>query len=151
MKPVKQPYAGRLERVLANLIDTIIMLVPTFLLATIMAGNNGLAMLAVFLINGFYYTHFTASAWQATPGQRLLSVYVIRRDGRLITQREALVRFLAFILPTLPLYTSLIPEQIAQVMALWLIVVWFAPILFTEERIGMHDRICDMRVMAGKL
>ncbi len=145
-----QAYAGRLERFLAYLIDAIILLVPSMLLVGLMGAVSSVT-LASFLINLVYYTYFTASHWQATPGKRLLGIYVARADRQPLSQRDALERFLAFILPTLPLYTSLLAENTAPMIVVWLSVVWFSPILFTVERMGLHDRLCNTRVMMGKV
>lgn len=143
-------YAGRLERLLANLLDSIILVVPAGLAAGLLQGSN-LAIAATFFCSLSYYTYFTASAWQATPGKRLLGIYVIRTDGQRFTKRDALERFLAYIIPSLPLYTSVVSEQIAPVICFWLSLFWYAPILFTDERVGYHDRLCSTRVFLGKV
>lgn len=149
MKPRAPIYAGRGERLFAYLIDTLILLIPGTLIVALFPGN-GLAILASFLYTLTYYVYFTASSWQATPGKRLLGVYVIRVDGRRLGNREALERFLAYCLPSLPLYTSFIPGDAVPMLVIWLSLFWFAPILFTDERIGYHDRLCKTRVVVGK-
>lgn len=143
-------YAGRLERLLAYLIDTIILVVPAMYFASILRGDPVVTPLC-FLASLGYYTYFTASRWQATPGKRLLGIYVIRTDHRALTYRDGVERFLAFILPSLPMYTSFIPAEMAPGMSLALSIVWFASIVYTEERVGMHDRLCHTRVLIGKV
>lgn len=150
MKPRSIIYAGRLERLFAYLIDSIFLLFPAAAMMNLLNGN-GLAVLSSFLCSLAYYTHFTASAWQATPGKRLLGIYVIRTDRRKLTRRDALERFLAFIIPGLPIYTSFIPDQVATIMVFWLSLFWFLPVLFTDERIGYHDRLCRTRVVVGRI
>jgi uncharacterized RDD family membrane protein YckC len=150
MKPRLPIYAGRLERLFANLIDTIILVIPGGLLSAAL-GPDGLGMLAMFAISVAYYTYFTASSWQATPGKRLLGIYVMRTDHRMLGPRDALERFLAYTIPSLPIYTSLISPQIAPLLVFWLSLFWFAPILFTPERMGMHDRLCRTRVLVGRV
>ncbi|MBX9726879.1 MAG: RDD family protein [Rickettsiales bacterium] len=108
-------------------------------------------MVGVLLVSLGYYTYFTASRWQATPGKRLLSIYVVRTDNRALTPRDALERFLGFILPSLPIYSSIMLQQQAAMLVFWLTLFWFAPILFTPERIGFHDRLCRTRVVVGKV
>ncbi len=142
-------YAGRAERFLAYLIDAILLLVPVILIVDVM-GMAHVVILMSFLISLTYYTYFTASRWQATPGKRLLGLHVAHADGRAMGVRDALERYLAFVLPSLPLNASFIPENIAQSLVLGLSVLWFSPILFTEERIGLHDRLCGTRVLAGR-
>ena len=143
-------YAGRLERLFAYLIDTLILIVPGMLLVALFKGN-GLATLAAFLVSLSYYTYFMASRWQATPGKRLMNIYIIRSDNRMLTPRDALERFLAFFMPSLPIYTSLIPENVTPIIVFWLSMFWFSPILYTVERMGMHDRLCNTRVLVGRV
>lgn len=148
---VRQPtYAGRPERLLANLLDTIILLIPSAFVVGILKGSD-ISVVGVFACNLAYYTYFTAGAWQATPGKRLLGIYVARTDHRALTSRDALERYLAFVMPVLPLYVSFLPQNILFSIVFWLSLFWFTPILFTPERIGYHDRLCKTRVLAGKV
>ena len=155
-KPIT--YAGRLERIFANLIDTLIMLLPNGILAGLMSGVeaqgepviNPASLLVVFLCNTFYYTAFTAGSWQATPGQRLMGIYVIRTNGARLQQRHALERYLAYVIPSLPFYASFLPEEIAQLAVMVLSILWFAPILFNPNRAGMHDKLTHTRVVVGR-
>ena len=150
MKQLHTIYAGRLERLFANLIDTIILVIPGGLAAALL-GDEGITTIATFLISLGYYTHFTSSNWQATPGKRLLGLYVVRLDHRALTPRDAVERFLAYSIPSLPLYASFISDQAVPMLVFWLSMVWFLPILFTSERIGTHDRLCGTRVLIGKV
>lgn len=142
-------YAGRLERLFANLLDTIFLLLPNGLIVSIL-GNHGYSTAITFLVVMGYYMYFTASSWQATPGKRLLGIYVIRTDGRLLNLRDTLERFLAYSIPSLPIYSSLLSEDLMSALVMGLSLFWFAPILFTEERIGYHDQLCHTRVVVGK-
>jgi len=65
--------------------------------------------------------------------------------------RDAAMRYLAFIMPLLPLYTSLLPDRSAISVSVWLCLMWFLPILVRQDRRGMHDQICNMRMMSGKV
>lgn len=150
MSPKRLTYAGRVERLFASVIDRTLLLMPGAVLANIWGAESGIAMFLYFFVNLAYYTGFTAGAWQATPGQRLLSMYVIHADGAPLTQRDALERFLAFVLPSLPLYSSMVSENLAPMITVWLSIFWFSPILYTPERVGVHDRICNTRVVTGR-
>ena len=150
MKHTLPIYAGRAERFFAYLIDALILLVPGTLVVALLDSAD-VAVVGVFLVSLSYYTYFTASRWQATPGKRMLSIYVARVDHQPLTPRDALERFLAFILPSLPIYSSIMPQQQAAMVVFWLTVTWFAPILFPPERIGLHDRMCRTRVLVGKV
>lgn len=152
-------YAGRGERFLAYLLDMLFILVPVRLAAElfISTGTNGEPIVApvffvvMFLINAAYYTYFTASRWQATPGKRLLGMYVIRTDHQRLGLSNALERFLAFTLPFMPVYVSFIPSDVAKMLAMMLVIYWFLPILYTPQRVGVHDRLCRTRVLIGRV
>lgn len=148
MRPLT--YAGRWDRLFANLIDSAILLLPAVFMAALLR-HEGLATLATFLLSLAYSTHFNASNWQATPGKRLMNMYVIRTDRRRLSQRDALERFLAYSLPSLPLYASFIPENIAPLLVFWLSIFWFFPIILTPERTGKHDQLCNTRVIIGRV
>lgn len=156
---VSSIYAGRIERFFANLIDTAILIVLAGFAATffISTGADGKAVMApislliIFLVNTAYYTAFESSSWQATPGKRIMNMYVRKVDGRKLNQRDALERFLAYALPGLPMYASFLPESVAPMLVIWLSVFWFAPILTHPQRAAMHDKICHTRVVVGRV
>jgi len=159
MSQNKLAYGGRLERLFANLLDTLILLLPNGMIISLMSQVDGAgtpvlnpaSLLVLFLCNTAYYTAFTSSGWQGTPGKRMLGIYVIRTDGHRLTQRDALERYLAFILPSLPLYASFISPNLSQFLVVVLSLIWFAPILYTPNRTGIHDQICGTRVVCGRL
>ncbi|MFM9889111.1 MAG: RDD family protein [Rickettsiales bacterium] len=142
-------YAGRLERLFANLLDTLFLMAPNLLLVKFF-GDGGVSLVAGFLCYAAYYTFFTASDWQATPGKRLLNIFVIMRNGRKPDMTESFERFIVYLLPTLPLYTSVLSPWMAQTLFVWMSIFWFAPILTTPERRGIHDTLVGTRVMAGR-
>ena len=152
-------YAGRLERFLAYLLDALLIVIPVRLSVTMFlqvdpAGQSTVDPVffpVMFLINLAYYAYFTASRWQATPGKRLLGIYVIRTDNQRLTALDATERFLAFTLPYLPLYVSFLSPAWGKTLTMFLVIYWFAPILYTQERIGIHDRLCRTRVLIGRV
>ena len=151
-------YAGRLERLFANLIDTLILFVPATVVAVLTSSADAagelqpspVGMVVVFLVHMTYYTAFTAGRWQGTPGKRLLNMYVIHTDHSRMTQRDALERFLAYVLPSLPMYSSFLPQNIAPMIVIWLSLFWFVPILTHPQRMGFHDKLCRTLVVSGK-
>ena len=150
MKQSSFTYARWFERLFANLIDTLILLVPSGVLVSAFGDAKGPLLVALFTLNIGYGVGFLSSNWQATPGKRLLGIYVIHADHSGLTARDALERYLAYLLPSLPLYTSFFSESTAAMMTVWLSFFWFLPILTTPERTGLHDKICRTRVVVGK-
>ena len=147
----KVPFllAGRLERLFAYLIDTLLLVLPSGLVVSLV-GTGGEGMLAGFMCNLAYFTGFISSPWQATPGQRLLAIQVVHRDGSKLDRLDALERFLAYTIPMLPMYASFLDPKIAPAITVWLTCVWFLPILIRADRAGMHDMLCGTRVIVGK-
>ncbi len=141
--------AGRPERFLALLVDNIILLVPAALINKLLGGGQA-AIMANFLCNLAYFAAFTGGPWQATPGQHILSIRVVHTNGRPLHLRDAIMRYLAYVIPVLPLYTSLLNDHAAMTLSIWLCFAWFAPILLREDRAGMHDQLCNMQVVAGR-
>ena len=159
MKQAIPIYANWPERLLAYLLDQLIVVLPIVLLAQpfIRESASGeiiidpAAYMVIFVVNLAYHSYCVASRWQATLGMRILSMHVARIDGRPLKMRDAIERFLAFFLPQLPSYASFIPKEHASILVVFLTIYWFSPILFRVDRMGMHDRLCGTRVLAGKV
>lgn len=157
MKSTHPIYASWPERLLAYLIDVLIVAlliaVPTQPFVhpgetawTVMVDPPAYAI--IFLVNLLYQSYFIASQSQATLGMRMLSLYVIRIDGRRLKARDSIERFLAFFMPTLAGYTSFIPDPHATMVVFWLKLIWFTPILFRPDCAGLHDRLSSTMVLA---
>ncbi len=143
-------YAPRLDRFLAYIIDSAIMLVIAGLIIKIGGAHSLFAMLGALASQLAYVIVSTASSWQATLGQRAMGVYVARLDGKPLSERDALERFLAYVLPTLPINLSIASIEVLTMASFWLIAAWFSPILWREDRRGVHDVLCDTVVLTGK-
>lgn len=143
------PFAGFGQRLIAVLLDALILMPFTLMLH----NTFGLFIESVMalIITGSYYTISMGSSWQATPGKRIMEVHVVRAsDGGKLSHREALARYLAYLIPSLPIYTSL-DTGITEMLVIWLSAAWFVPILITEQKTGVHDMLCHTRVVKGRL
>lgn len=92
-------YAGFWRRLAAHIIDGIICWVVLFLFGWIVSGlsltsTSPLSLWLPETIGVVYSSFFLASKWQATPGKRLLSVYVgaLENGGR-ISAGKAIFRY----------------------------------------------------------
>ena len=143
-------YGNAGQRFLAIVLDTLILLPISGLLATLTHGFIGLAMsLALHMA---YYIGFLHGPWRATPGKRVMKLYVVSTQSLgAISKELAALRFIAYHIPTLPIYASFLEGRVAEVAMLALCVIWFVPILMTEENTGVHDMLCRTRVMKGQL
>jgi uncharacterized RDD family membrane protein YckC len=149
MTAQRASFASAAERIFANLLDGFALLIVSGLLGLILKAP-ALALLVSFAVSVLYYVYFTASSWQASPAQRLLGILVVRTDGRMLRERDALERFLAFILPSLPIYANILSDSMKTLLFMGLTAYWFIPILWTPERTGFHDRLCQTRVIRGR-
>lgn len=136
-------------RFFASILDNFILIAVTapFLL---MFSGNPLALIISFAVSISYHSWFHASAEQATPGERIFKLYVITNSGDRLSMRRSFERTLGFFLPFLPQYAS-VPDDTAASMILFLVFCWFAPILLTRNATGLHDILCDTRVVAGRV
>jgi uncharacterized RDD family membrane protein YckC len=82
------------------------------------------------LITWLYHAYFESSSWQATPGKRVLSLYVTDLSGQPISFLHATGRHFSKII------TGLIPLGLGYIMA-----------GFTERRQALHDMIAGTLVL----
>jgi len=144
-------YAGFWIRVLAFVLDTLILTVIGMLLLVIavvfvattqylsgaaapdFSSLDGFSRFAPSIIDLIYYVYFPASRWQATPGKRICRIYIIRVDGGRVTAWLALGRLLAYLVSALPLFLG------------YFMIGW------TKQKTALHDLICGTRVVYGRL
>jgi uncharacterized RDD family membrane protein YckC len=79
------------------------------------------------IVISFYYIPFEASAWQGTPGKRLMKIKVTDLEGQQISFKKSAVRFFSKILS-------------AQLL------IGYIMILITDKKQGLHDLIAETLV-----
>ena len=143
---LRPAYAGFWLRALAFVIDNLIMgFVFTILIASDPAAFlvnpdltavplkmvppfTPLGFLVIYLMMWLYFTAFEASAWQATPGKRILKIYVTDADGRALTVSRAAIR------------------NVARMIS-GLVLVGYFIAGFTEKKQALHDIIAGCLVV----
>ena len=132
-------FAGFWIRVGAILIDSVALWIVSFVIgivAGLVIGDEATAAtiggLISLVIGMIYFTLFTASEWQATPGKRLLGIHVIMDAGGPITALRAFGRYWAYLVSTIVL------------------LIGYIMVAFTEEKTALHDLICRTRVVYGR-
>jgi len=197
-------YATFWQRLTAFMLDIFIIVVPvTFLmmltlplffdLAAVQAATNKeFEAIYQFVKNGVYVflagyaaisfalALFTISRWQATPGKRIVNIYIARKTGEPVSFGDAFGRFFS-----LPLFILMIEifkrretyiamEELKQsgkistdltylqnhlngpatqatgIVVFAVIILWFIKIFFSRERMAMHDNLFNTRVFQGK-
>ncbi len=111
--PPRPAFAGFWLRAAACVIDTILiaaiflvgasffpstfekLMPPTPPSLTAMPQPAPLVIAILISLGCLYYTLFEASSWQATPGKRILRLYVTDLNGQRITFQRALLRNIA--------------------------------------------------------
>jgi uncharacterized RDD family membrane protein YckC len=145
--PTRQVYAGFWLRAVAFLIDTII-LSFTFAMASSLSPSpliifpdpNAQLWMAIpqltvagflflFLMMWMYYAAFEASAWQATPGKRVMKLYVTDLSGHPVTFGRASMRYFG--------------RKISELTFL----VGYILAGFTERKQALHDLIAGCLVL----
>jgi uncharacterized RDD family membrane protein YckC len=150
-----QAYAGFWIRVLAWLVDAIILgvvgsivqltvvgslvsipqpqpgTVPDITTLGPMLGRLGLASLVSFTINACYEAFFVAYL-SATPGKLVAGLKVVRPDGSRVGLGRAFGRYFA------------------KMLSLVILCIGYIMIGFDAEKRGLHDMICDTRVIKSR-
>lgn len=178
------------RRILAYMIDNLLLIIISLLIFIGVLGEvplHGLKLvsqedssgvsLTYFLslynlfplgLNILYFTLFTALKWQATPGQRIMNIYVIRLIGNKTSKLDimaALERYTSQLLfPIVIQFLALLKNYLlfdsasilgALVLILILVcnafmVYWYAVALVRKENETMHDSIFQQRVVLGR-
>lgn len=150
-------YAGFWLRMVAHLIDHIVLAVPMGILFVFLILGTGISAALqglhpgespeeVIAAIGFgviffgagvlvvalwlYYALFESSAWQATPGKKVLGLFVTDLNGNRISFAQASGRFFA------KMISGLIPLAIGYIMA-----------GFTAKKQALHDIIAGCLVL----
>lgn len=128
-------YSGFLRRFIASIIDSfiIVLLVAFVQFISGMRGGGVLGgaffYILVILVSWNYFAYQESSVRQGTVGKQAMNIIVTDLEGNRISFDRATKRFVAKILAALPLGAG------------------FLPIIFSENRQGIHDRIAKTFVL----
>lgn len=130
LSSIGAPFAGFWIRVVALLIDWVILLIPNLMFAVVFGESLGQLVGILFAIG--YFTLLQGGKWQASLGKRLVGIHVMRTNGENITYLRAFGRYWGAVLSGLILFIGYIMAGL------------------TREKTALHDVICDTRVVYGK-
>lgn len=128
-----QAYSGFLRRLIASIIDSIIIILLVAFIQFI-SGTMGGAFFFILLIllSWNYFALQESSVRQGTFGKQVMSIIVTDLNGNRIPFDRATKRFLGKILASMPFFAG------------------FLPILFNEKKQGLHDQIAKTLVLVRK-
>jgi len=157
-----EDYAGFWKRLLAYIIDAIVLYIPNMLImkafgedaaqatlqqAVLAASSNPDAMLAAYghyyeimhvaialtsLLAWLYFAFCESSAWQATVGKLAMGIRVTDLQGRRISFPRALGRYAA------------------KILSVMILLVGFLMIAWTRRKQGLHDMLANTLVLNGR-
>jgi uncharacterized RDD family membrane protein YckC len=125
-------YVGFWKRVLASLIDSLVMLIPYIIMEATFSDAwlmSYLAALIQILFRWAYTAGLQSSYWQATVGKKVLGIIVVDEYGDRLTLKRATGRFFAEILSAL------------------LLCIGYMMVGWTKHKQGLHDKIAKTFVI----
>ncbi|MBU1920248.1 RDD family protein [bacterium] len=128
--PVSVAYAGFWRRVLAAIIDGIILSAIFWIIG---GGDfSGASWIVTTAIAWLYYALLESSAKQATLGKMAVGVIVTNEDGKRISILRATGR------------------HFAKWISAIILCIGFIMVAFTEKKQGLHDMLADTLVIKVK-
>jgi uncharacterized RDD family membrane protein YckC len=121
-------YGGFWIRVLATIIDGLILIIPGYAFQRTLGPYAGLVSA---LVQWLYYAFMESSGSQATVGKMACGLVVTDTDGNRISFARATGRYFAKFLSTLTLF------------------IGFAMVGWTRQKRGLHDFIAGTLVVRG--
>ena len=130
--PAQPRYSGFWIRLLAYIIDAIILGALTFPLARVLSmmgiGEQSSNVMSI-AISWMYFAVFESSGWMASPGKKALGLIVTDEQGGQLRVGRATRRYFAKILSAL------------------LLGIGFVMIAFTARKQGLHDKMFHTLVL----
>ncbi|MBA2557675.1 MAG: RDD family protein [Chloroflexi bacterium] len=142
-------YADVPNRIIAYIIDAIILIIITFIVTLVLGGILGgpsyflITAVVNTAINGAYFV-YTWTAMRATPGMKVLGMQLgDETDGRTITMNQAIIRWVLLGAP-FGVASALSGFSILGLLILLAALVWFIVLLVTTAQSptkqGIHDK-----------
>lgn len=118
-------YAGFWKRAAAFIIDALVIWVIMAILLVVAFFPQILA----FILGGLYHVVFETSPLRATPGKALMKIAVLKADGRQLTIKDSIVRYV-----------------LSWVSGMFLCLGYFIS-LFTARKQTFHDLVAETIVV----
>lgn len=117
-------YSGFFRRLVANIIDSLILFIPSAFLGTSIQSIP--SSLGFGLVMGLiYFTVFESSELKGSPGKALMKMVVLSESGERLTFKAAVIRYFCRYISMAILYIGFIMQ------------------LFTAKRQTLHDMLSE--------
>lgn len=125
-----QAYSGFLRRLIASIIDSFIIILLVAFIQFISGTMSGAFFyILLILLSWNYFAYQESSVRQGTVGKQAMNIIVTDLKGNRISFERATKRFVGKLLASLPFFAG------------------FLPVLFTENKQGLHDKIAKTLVL----
>ena len=121
-------YAGFWVRVLAAVIDGLVLAIPTMIVNELFGEDSWISIILLLILWWQYSARMLSSSWRATIGKKIVSIAVVNEMGEQITFKDATFRFLYSLIS----YLLLLPILM---------------MLFTEKKQTLHDKMAKTLVI----
>ena len=121
-------YAGFWVRVLAAVIDGLVLAIPTMVVNELFGEDSWISIILLLILWWQYSARMLSSSWRATIGKKIVSIAVVNEMGEQITFKDATFRFLYSLIS----YLLLLPILM---------------MLFTEKKQTLHDKMAKTLVI----
>jgi uncharacterized RDD family membrane protein YckC len=141
--PKEYIYAGFWVRVAALLVDGLIIgllnsvilfsaLGATYYVADYQTfqSEHAILLVTILFVKLAYFTFFTSSVWQATPGKKIVGIKVMNTDGTRISFLKSLGRC-----------------TIGYMLSSIIFFVGYIMVAFTPKRTALHDKVFSTYVV----
>jgi len=121
-------YAGFWVRVLAAVIDGLVLAIPTMVVNELFGKDSWVSIILLLILWWQYSARMLSSSWRATIGKKIVSIAVVNEMGEQITFKNATFRFLYSLIS----YLLLLPILM---------------MIFTEKKQTLHDKMAKTLVL----
>lgn len=121
-------YAGFWVRVLASVIDGLILTLPLSIVEALFGDESTITLVLFFVLWWLYTSRMLSSSWKATIGKKIVAIEVVDEQGNQLTFRGASFRFL---------YS----------MISYMLILPILMMLFSERKQTLHDKMAKTIVL----
>jgi uncharacterized RDD family membrane protein YckC/ankyrin repeat protein len=121
-------YAGFWVRVLASVIDGLVLAIPLTIVETLFGEDSTVTLILFVVVWWLYTSRMLSSSWKATIGKKIFAIEVLTEKGESLTFRGASFRFVSS-------------------MISYILIIPIFMLFFTEKKQTLHDKMAKTIVL----